>query len=206
MSAFFDALGACLFPVRCGLCGLLADAAICDTCSADFRPVDRAARLDVDRYLILNHYTGRAGQAVRRLKFSRSTSLARPMAERLRGAYEREFDGEVDAIVPVPLHWTRLFARGFNQSVLLCYAMPEALVQPGLLRRTRATRPQSSLDPAARLTSLSGAFQADSGVRGKSVLLVDDVVTSGSTASECARALRLAGAAHVALLAFAGSP
>jgi len=195
-----------LFPTRCALCDLLGDSPICDTCAADFGPVDRTTRLDVDRHLILYHYTGRAGQAVRRLKFSRATALAAPMAERLRLAYEREFEGEVDVIVPVPLHWTRRFMRGFNQSGLLCYALPEALVRPDLLRRVRATQPQSSLDAAARLVSLADAFAATSAVAGKSILLVDDVVTSGSTASECARTLRGAGAASVALLAFAGSP
>ena len=199
-------LGAAFFPTRCGLCDLLGDEPICDTCAADFGNVYRTTRLDVDRHLILYHYTGRAGQAVRRLKFSRATSLAAPMAERLSVAYEREFAGEVDAIVPVPLHWTRRFMRGFNQSELLCFGLPEALIKPTLLRRVRATQPQSSLDPRARLVSLADAFRAAPAVAGKSILLVDDVVTSGSTASECARTLREAGAASVALLAFAGSP
>jgi ComF family protein len=188
------------------LCDLLGDVTICDTCAADFGPVDRTTRLDVDRHLILYHYTGRAGQAVRRLKFSRTTALAAPMAERLRLAYEREFEGEIDAIVPVPLHWTRRFMRGFNQSELLCYGLPEELVNPLLMHRVRATQPQSSLDPAARLVSLADAFKASPAVAGKAILLVDDVVTSGSTASECARTLRAAGATSVALLAFAGSP
>lgn len=200
------AVCAAIYPTRCGLCDLLDDQPICDTCAADFGSVYRSTRLDVDRHLILYHYTGRAGQAVRRLKFSRTTALGAPMAERLRVAYEREFAGEVDAIVPVPLHWTRRFVRGFNQSELLCFALPEGLLKPMLLRRIRATQPQSSLDPRARLVSLADAFRADPAVTGKAILLVDDVVTSGSTASECARTLRDAGAASVALLAFAGSP
>ncbi|HLK16238.1 MAG TPA: phosphoribosyltransferase family protein [Fimbriimonadaceae bacterium] len=195
-----------LYPTRCGLCGLLDDAPICHTCLADFRDVHRTARLDVDRHLILYHYSGRAGQAVRRLKYSRATVLAGPMAERLAVGFERDFAGEVDAIVPVPLHWTRRFMRGFNQSELLCFQLPSDLVRPRLLRRVRATKPQSSLDPAARLVSLADAFRADSWVAGKTILLVDDVVTSGSTASECSRALRAAGAKSVSMLAFAGSP
>jgi competence protein ComFC len=206
LSAFFEAALSTLYPLRCGLCDILGDAAICETCAADFGPVDRTTRLDVDRHVILFHYTGRAGQAVRRLKFSRATSLAKPMTERIRAAYDREFDGEVDVIVPVPLHWTRRMMRGFNQSELLCCDLPQSLVQPQLLRRVRATKPQSSLDPSARLISLEDAFKADPTVAGKSVLLVDDVVTSGSTASECARTLRGAGASSVGLITFAGSP
>jgi ComF family protein len=201
-----EALSSFFYPTRCGLCDLLGDCAICDTCAADFRDVHRTTRLDVDRHKILYHYTGRAGQAVRRLKFSRTTALAAPMAARLGEAYEREFAGEIDAIVPVPLHWSRRFVRGFNQSELLSFRMPAELVQPRLLMRIRATKPQASLDPKARLVSLADAFRASPGVYGKAILLVDDVVTSGSTASECARTLREAGASSVALLAFAGSP
>jgi ComF family protein len=185
---------------------MLGDAAICEMCAADFRPVARAARLDVDRHRILYHYTGRAGQAVRRLKFSRATALAAPMASLLAAEYEREFAGEVDLIVPVPLHWSRRFFRGFNQSELLCFQLPRELVQIRILRRVRATQSQVSLDPAARLVNLNGAFAADPSVAGKAVLLVDDVVTSGATASECARALRAAGAESISLLAFAGAP
>ncbi|MHB8634940.1 MAG: ComF family protein [Fimbriimonadaceae bacterium] len=173
---------------------------------ADFRNVHRTTRLDVDRHVLLHHYSGRAGQAVRRLKFSRATTLAAPMAAQIASAYERTFAGEIDAIVPVPLHWTRKFMRGFNQSELLCFGLPRALVRPELLRRVRATQPQSSLDAAARLVSLADAFRASPAVAGKSILLVDDVATSGSTASECARTLHEAGATAVALLAFAGSP
>jgi ComF family protein len=194
------------FPTRCGVCGLLGDELLCEACQADFRPVERATRLDVDRFKILFHYTGRAGQAVRRLKFSRVTAVAKPMADMLAAVYEREFADEVDLIVPVPLHWSRRSNRGFNQSELLCFKLPEELVRPWVLRRIRATHAQVTLDPAARLTNLQGAFAADPRVAGKAILLVDDVVTSGTTASECALTLKRAGAESVALLAFAGAP
>ncbi len=128
------------------------------------------------------------------------------MASMLAAAYEREFADEVDLIVPVPLHWSRRCYRGFNQSELLCFGLPEELLRPRSLRRIRATHAQVTLDPAARLTNLQGAFAADPCVAGKVVLLVDDVVTSGTTASECAFTLKQAGAESVALLAFAGAP
>jgi ComF family protein len=120
--------------------------------------------------------------------------------------YEREFSSSIDVIVPVPLHWTRLFGRGFNQSRLLCQGLPPSLVRPAVLRRVRATKPQSSLSAEERLLTLNGAFRAQEAMAGKDVLLVDDVVTSGTTANECAKVLRAAGAKSVSLLAFAGTP
>lgn len=206
MTDSFDNALNWVYPGRCGLCGLLGPTAICDTCLAEFTPLTRQSRVDVDRLAIFSHYEGRAGQAVRRLKFNRVTSLAGPMAERLAVMYEREFSSSIDVIVPVPLHWTRLFGRGFNQSRLLCQGLPPSLVRPAVLRRVRATKPQSSLSAEERLLTLNGAFRAQEAMAGKDVLLVDDVVTSGTTANECAKVLRAAGAKSVSLLAFAGTP
>lgn len=109
-----------------------------------------------------------------------------------------------DLLVPVPIHWTRLNARGFNQSERLAEALRGAVHAPGVLERVRATRPQVGLDRAERLENLRGAFRATSDVKGRRVIVVDDVMTSGGTANECARALKEAGAKSVALVAFAG--
>ena len=149
-------------------------------------------------------YSDRAAQAVTRLKYERATSLAGPMAKLMRAGAEELDLLSLGLIVPVPIHWTRRFRRGFNQSELLCEAMPAASVCPSALRRIRATRPQVGLARAERLRNLNGAFRADPSVSGKSVLLVDDVLTTGHTAEECARALREAGASDVKALFFAG--
>lgn len=148
-------------------------------------------------------YEDRAAQAVRNLKYRRSTSLAGFMAAEMEKARCLYADS-LDTIIPVPIHWSRRCQRGFNQAELLCESMPRNLVQPKLLRRIRATRPQVGLTHEERLTNLRGAFQAGN-VEGKSVLLVDDVLTSGQTARECAQALMDAGALEVGFLAFAGS-
>lgn len=151
----------------------------------------------------LYRYTGRSAQAVRRLKYSRSTGLAASMATMLRAGAD-EMGLEYDLVVPVPIHFTRRCSRGFNQSELLCEAFPTERVDGGCLKRIRATRPQVGLTPAERLTNLNGAFSADSRVSGKSIMLVDDVLTSGQTAHECATTLLAAGAKEVGVLAFAG--
>jgi ComF family protein len=107
------------------------------------------------------------------------------------------------AIVPVPLHWRRHRERGFNQSEMLAAALAERLrlpCQPRWLRRVRYTPHQKALQsPSARAANLRDAFRARprAPLAGQTVLLVDDVMTTGSTAGEAARALRQAGAARV---------
>jgi ComF family protein len=110
-----------------------------------------------------------------------------------------------DIIMPVPLHWTRLFTRRYNQAGLLAHAVRAAggppVMPDGLVRRRR-TPSQGRLGPAARARNVRGAFAVRRGrdVKGKRIVLVDDVLTTGATVDECARVLRRAGAAFVGVL------
>jgi ComF family protein len=112
-----------------------------------------------------------------------------------------------DVVVPMPLHWFKKWQRGFNQSDLLAREVGKKWNVPvrNMIRRKKATRPQSGLTNAKRRANMQGAFGMPRGrsLAGMRVLLVDDVVTTGATASACARVLKRAGAAHVALLALA---
>jgi ComF family protein len=116
----------------------------------------------------------------------------------------------VDLVVPVPLHWWRRWRRGYDQGAALARGLAGRLGLPcaSCLCRTRHTPRQAEQTPSARRDNVRGAFRtsARAPVKGKSVLLVDDVMTTGSTATEAARALRDAGAARVvvAVLARAG--
>jgi ComF family protein len=114
----------------------------------------------------------------------------------------------VRVVIPVPLHWRRRFRRGYNQAETLAAAVARQLGvehRPAWLRRVRPTASQVQLAESDRRTNVRGVFRAARGARltGQTVLLVDDVLTTGSTAGEAARALRQAGAAavHVAVLA-----
>lgn len=151
-------------------------------------------------------YDGPVKKAVVRFKYGRVKSLAEPLArlmidfaegqphlfEDMRGA---------DAIVPVPIHWRRYVVRRFNQAsriagpVSIFFGLPVV----NALRRTRFNRPQASLNLKERMENVKGAFalRKSIGIEGKKVILIDDVMTSGSTVAECSKVLKKGGAKAV---------
>jgi ComF family protein len=117
---------------------------------------------------------------------------------------------EADALVPVPLHWRRMWARRFNQAAALAGRISAATgvaVLHDALKRVRATAQQVGLSRSERAENVQGAFrvpnEAKPKIRGKRLVLVDDVLTSGATVDTCARALLRGGAANVDVLVFA---
>jgi ComF family protein len=109
-------------------------------------------------------------------------------------------------LVPVPLHWRKEFERGFNQAELLAKEASKILDIPvsKALKRRRSTTPQQSLEKAERFKNLEFAFEGlPTKLRGRSVILVDDVCTSGATLAECAREVRRCGATNVVALTVA---
>ena len=188
----------------CALCGTFGSDNPCVQCQGEMDLSDPSIEVHFDSPLAFTgsvyRYTGRPGQAVRLLKYARRTSLADFMSRSIREAIETA-GIESDLVVPVPIHWTRLMARGFNQAELISGLLP---FQPHVLRRTRATQSQAGLNSSERLKNLTGAFQVLESVKGRSVLLIDDVVTSGQTFGECAKVLREAGATEVGGFAFCG--
>ena len=136
-------------------------------------------------------------------KYGRQVHLRHLLARWLRAAIddERIRHHHFDVIVPVPLHRARERERGFNQAALLADLLSSemSILAKPVLERIRYTTTQTAFDRAERMENLRGAFRlrkrAD--VRGLRVLLIDDVLTTGSTVSECARVLRQAGASSV---------
>ena len=150
-------------------------------------------------------YAGPLRDAVQRFKFGRRPALARPLAALvLEQCAAAVADGVV--LVPVPLARERERERGFNQAALLAERMATGLRAPlrtRWLARTRATAPQTALSATERRVNVRGAFVASTSAAGIDVVLVDDVLTTGATAAECARALRAAGARSVGVLTVA---
>ncbi len=144
---------------------------------------------------------------IRRHKYGLDQSLGRALAEYL-GAELPCPAEDIDLVVPVPLHRRRLRWRGFNQGALLAAAVAERLGRPlelGTLVRTRPTTPQTSHSHDERRRNMRGAFRVKRSerIRGRRVLLVDDVMTTGATVNECARALLAVGARRVEVLTLA---
>jgi ComF family protein len=152
-------------------------------------------------------YDGSLREIIHALKYQRRTSLARPLAALLLERCGLALAG-AEAIVPVPLHRSRYRQRGFNQAELIARALP--LRCANVLERVRATRSQTDLPADERRENVRGAFAVKGGqsrcsswFSEKSVtvplfpVLLDDVATTGATLSECARALKAAGAREV---------
>jgi ComF family protein len=112
-----------------------------------------------------------------------------------------------DVIVPMPLHWRKRWSRGYNQSELLAkfIARRRGVPMAKIVRRVKETAPQAGLSNSKRRLNVRGAFALKTGadVKGLRVLLIDDVLTTGATASACAKVLKRAGARHVAVAAVA---
>jgi ComF family protein len=183
-----------VFPVREG-----ADH-LCGPCQTEPPPFDRA------RAAVLYDEEGPTGQAIKRFKYSRQLDLLPVMHHWLKRPRCLELVREADLLAPVPLHPSRLRQRGFNQSLLLAHGFPEALLERELLTRLRPTPPQTSLKTSQeRRENVKGAFAVPRPdlVKGKGVLLIDDVFTTGATVRECAKVLRKAGANRVDILTVA---
>jgi ComF family protein len=195
---------------------------LCDVCGIPFAAADgadhRCGRCLVRRPAFRRARAGAVYDAadsandplksvLQRYKYDRDLGLARPLAALLQERCPL-VAGDVDVIVPVPLHLDRLRWRGFNQAQYLARRLARAAGVPVdalALRRIRPTLPQVHLDEAARRGNVAGAFRVvrPERVAGRRLLLLDDVYTTGATVNECSRALLRAGARRVDVLVLA---
>jgi len=217
-----------LFPVECLGCGLegewictacldnltaqknqicigcgqaSAGGCVCESCKKDWL---------LDGILLIFDYDNKVLQkAIKGLKYKHAHDIARCLSKVLFNFFSKQKISNKDIlIIPVPLHKKRLRERGFNQAELLCQEfvkMGSPMARSGTLVRNKYTKPQAKLKEKARKKNIVDAFTCSDpkAIRDKTVILVDDVITTGSTLNECARVLKNAGAREVWGLALA---
>ena len=184
----------------CPRCALPTGGGTCRGCENAPPPVAGA--------VALGPYEGTLKHLVHALKFEGHDILAAPAAARLAVEVRRSGLDGVDAVVPIPSTRRRNRERGYDPAALLGEELARRLalrLLPALVR-VKETPPQSALTAAARRANVAGAFRARPSAAGRSLLVVDDVLTTGATAFAAAEALRAAGARHVALAVLARTP
>jgi ComF family protein len=201
-----------LFRPQCAACSELADTPLCSPCSATLLEASElrasASPEAVQRIVAPWRFGGQLATAIRRLKFTGATHVARtlaPLWSPILAAAVVETDG---VVVPVPLHWRRRLHRGFDQTWLLAtHACALAALRPPttVLRRVHGAPAQSTLSANERAANLRGAFAVAEprAIAGRAVILVDDVVTTGATLEAAAEPLAAAGATRIIGVALA---
>ncbi|MCC8180754.1 MAG: ComF family protein [Planctomycetes bacterium] len=229
----FGAVFALTSPARCRLCRRTlfnhSNQILCHDCVAALGWIDRACRrcgypsgpyageqdgcshcrsldLRLTAAAGVVRYRDGARSMVLSLKFRGEIRIATTMAELMAHRFSQAELKQPDLVAPVPLHPNRLRQRGFDQAALLAEQVAGKIgveCRPRLLHKGRDTAPQSTLNKKERAGNMVEAFSATPEADNKSILLIDDVMTSGATMADCARACRQAGAKRVTALVFA---
>jgi ComF family protein len=235
MHAWTETILDALLPRHCILCGLGSGSRnICPPCSEELPHVEQPCSgcglpitstdsshcercinypFPWDSAITALPYAFPVDQLVRRFKFSRSLAAGQVLAERLTRAVVASGKQLPDAIIPVPLHRSRLVSRTFNQSEILARYAAGALqipLYPTALRRTRKTRAHSGLDAVSRRININAAFTfalpAKKHEELQHAALVDDVLTTGATLAECTGVLKSAGIQRISVWVVARAP
>jgi ComF family protein len=206
-----------LLCTKCLTAIVSRDVPRCDRCGARIFAADgpddcrECARFELrfDAAVALGNYDGLMRQFVLRMKQQQHEALTLALAGLVWREYAQAITAwKCDLVVPVPMHWWRRVWRGTNSPDLLATRLAEDLrvdCLPRSVTRSRATQPQSELALGERFHNVRGAFRLRRGydVRGARVLLVDDILTTGATASEVARVLKRSGALRVSVVVLA---
>lgn len=197
-----------LYPLKCIFCGeIIFEGMVCKKCKHSLEFVNQVEwtlgrRYDCQIYdgvIPTFYYSGNARNAIASLKFKGNKQSSKVLAEYMAEAYNRipnALEGiSFDIIVPVPMHASGMRARGYNQAELLAKELSKLLQIPmcsNVIYKTKKNKTQHNLQRDKRKANVSGIYSLDkaANVVGKNILLVDDVLTTGTTASECANVLK----------------
>lgn len=202
-----DGLLDLVFPPKCILCGKLLTDGETDLCRACRVDSPECAKNNLkfsflDSWAAVWYYEGNIRKSLHRFKFSRARHYAAPYGRLLAMKLQREYPEGFDLLTWVPVSRWRKFTRGYDQVELLAHAVGAELgMEPvRTLRKLRNNRPQSGISGLAkRRANVLGVYRIvePEQVRDKRILLLDDIITTGATAGECARVLLTAGAREV---------
>ena len=204
-----------VYPPKCVLCECVLDENTTDLChecrknAPEFSHAKRNIPF-VAHWTSLWYYKGDVRNSIHRFKFYNRRKYAETYARLLAIRLEKDELTDWDLMTWIPISPVRCFFRGYDQSELICKALKAETGKQGcrLLKKTRNTPAQSGIpDAARRRANVLGAYRVpdQSALTGKRILLLDDVITTGATASECARTLLTAGAASVTLATVAAA-
>lgn len=196
-----------LFPEKCVLCGKLLrkdELDLCRQCRVETPdcPVHRSKYPFMDSWLAVWYYEGNVRGSMLRYKFHGKRHYALAYGRFLAMKLQREHPEGFDLLTWVPVSWLRRLSRGFDQVELLAQAVGKELgMEPvGLIKKIRHNKPQSSIvGQAQRRANVLGVYRVEDPlqVRGKKILLLDDIITTGATAGEVSRILLTAGCSEV---------
>lgn len=192
-----------LFPPQCVGCGRVDDY-WCSICQheLDMVPIDTFERIILGNIPIASTgiHIGKLQSAIHALKYENNPEIGKTLGKRLATALQ-EKKWTIDMIIPVPLHTNKLKQRGYNQSQILSEVIGDILsipCEPHAITRCRETQSQVGLSQQERLENMIDAFQANTDlVAGKTILIVDDVFTTGATLGACAQSALKAGTNNI---------
>lgn len=204
-----------LFPTKCGFCGKIHKDGICPKCNYKLKKIAQCEIVKVknfyfDYHVYLFHYQGEIRNKLIDLKFNDKPYLAKTFINFL--IKNRKICGflkKYDIIMPVPMYIKKKNQRGYNQAELIAKCLANKIgikqYEDDILLKVLDTKKQSSLNKQERMQNLIGAYkiQKTETIQNKSILLVDDILTTGSTANECCKMLKQIGAKNICVLTIA---
>lgn len=203
-----------IFPSRCLLCRAEAKDVLCFKCLSQIRRIN----IDFEKCLMRQDgfldgifsaafYESTLRKAIHLFKYKNEKKLAVPLGDLLVDFYKMNIALRIDAVVPVPVFQRKFKARGYNHSCILASILAEKLnlkLEDKILFKVKDTLPQNKLNSSARFENVKGSFSADfAGKSYKSILLIDDIITTGATSHEAAKILKESSADKVYLLTLA---